>query len=101
MKWKIALVMIGALSLGACATDQGLTTQKLVAVVPPTNLYQCPNPPHPNPDGLHDKQVSQYIVKMKAARDTCEKSLQAIKTYSTEVEQQIDSEPSQPLPLHP
>lgn len=98
MKWKIALVMIGALALGACATDQGLVKQtQLVAVTPPANLYQCPNPAHPKPDTLTDKQVARYIASIWAARNTCHKSLQAIKSYSDKVKQQIES----PIPLQP
>lgn len=92
MKAKIVLVMIGALALGACATDQGVVKQtQLVAVTPPANLYQCPNPAHPNPDTLTDKQVARYIASIWAARNSCMKSLNAIQTYSEKVKTQIET----------
>jgi hypothetical protein len=81
---KLILVSIIALTLGGCMQTFQPTVTHIESVVPPDNLYQCPNPKKPNSEGLRDSAVSKYLIRLYTARAQCAASLDNIKRYTND-----------------
>lgn len=98
MKIAVAIAALGTLFLAGCqTTDEALyaagVKQKLIVVVPPESLYQCPGKPaRPNPDTLTDKQTAKYLVRIDAAHTKCFNSVAAVKDYIGKAKARIEAD---------
>lgn len=92
---RLAVFAVVGLILAGCQTTQEEQAQltRLVAVIPPNTLYQCPpKPKKPDIKHLRDSQVAEYIVKLDEAHSICSRSLQAIRRFAQETKTTVESQ---------
>lgn len=81
MKYIIPLVLL----LSACSsesTQQFITTQKQVVVLPDEKLYKCPIVAYfPDSKSLTDIQVARLLIQLHKNNLECKNSLTAIKAF--------------------
>ena len=86
---KKIILLLPLLLAGCNSFDEPLLiSQQQVAIVPPEELYRCPQFHLPsNPNNLKDSDVAKIIAAQHQNLKVCRNSLNAIKQYSDEAKQ--------------
>lgn len=89
MKYALA-ILLGLSACGDIGTEI-VTSTKQIVVLPPDNLYQCPQVnSFPDPGKLTDLQVARLLVAQHSNLVQCKNSLNAVKKFLEDAKKTIE-----------
>lgn len=88
---KYALILVVALALTGCQTEQVITKTELRVVQPDRSLYTCPSVVYPKSDTLTDVEVAKLLVNFQRSNAECKRNMNAIRTFLEEAKAQAEA----------
>lgn len=88
---KYALILVAALALTGCQTEQLVTKTELRVVLPDRSLFVCPSVVYPKSDTLTDVEVAKLLVGFQRSNAECKRNMNAIRTFLEQAKAQAET----------
>lgn len=79
IKYILPLLLVGFLS--ACSNNKTKVIEKNVVIMPPGNLWQCPDMPKLPEGEYSQKNVAKFILELYEQNRICKESIKAVREY--------------------
>lgn len=81
MKIKHILLLLVVGLLAGCSNNKPTMIEEHIVILPPENLWQCPEMPQ-LPDGAYtQKEVAKFILDLYEQNRICKESIKAVREY--------------------
>jgi len=90
---SIIIAVTVCLALSGCMTPKTVVVDdsKFIVIVPPKTLMNCPQVGKaPNPETLTNKQIADYISKLRRYSQECKINMDAIERYVAKMQKEFE-----------